>query len=454
MKNLLWQISRDIKKETLIKMIFDIWYKTDLDYKREQGMRTNQKSARKKIRLFSTVFPAISKLMILFGLFSIFLLSDTVAAFNSNQDTKAEPKGSSNEIEICKGVVKRGETATSLFKNYLTLSSIYEMDRQSRKIFPLTRLRNGHPYKLVLKDNHLIEFEYEIDKNNMLVIQNRSGNFLIDKQSIQYDTIVEVVSSDINDSLFEAVRKSGERGELAWKLSEIFAWDINFIRDIRQGDSFRVLVEKQYRDGKLSGYGNILAAFFTNKGVVFKAFWHQSGYYDENGRSLQKTFLKAPLAFSRITSKFTKKRFHPVLKIYRPHHGIDYAASRGTPVKSVGDGTIEKIGFNKEKGNFIKIRHTGGYATSYYHLNRFAKGMGKNKQVLQGDIIGYVGMTGFATGPHLCFRMTKNGRHLDPLKHISSPAKPVNALEMEQYISKTENLTNKLLSHQLAALKK
>ena len=399
-------------------------------------------------------FTASSKAIIFFTLSFMILWSNTVVAFNSDENTKLQSPISLTDMRIVKGVVKKGDTATSLLNKYLPLRSIYEIDRQSTKIFSLTHIKKGQPYKLILQDNNLICFEYEIDKEDKLVIQNKNGIFLINQQPIQYDVNLEVVSSSINYSLFEAVRESGEMCELAFKLSDIFAWDIDFIRDIQQGDHFKVLVEKRYRDGKLSGYGKIMAAFFTNKGTLYKAFLHQSGYYDENGKSLQKAFLKAPLAFSRISSKFTKKRFHPILKVNRPHHGIDYAASKGTPIKTVGDGAITQIGYNKGRGNYIKIRHYNGYTTSYYHMCKFGKGMKKNRRVLQGDIIGYVGMTGYATGPHLCFRMKKNGRHVDPLNHKSPSAKPLKAHDMEQFLSKTIQLSDQLLTQQkLASLK-
>ncbi|MCP4722919.1 MAG: peptidoglycan DD-metalloendopeptidase family protein, partial [Desulfobacteraceae bacterium] len=263
--------------------------------------------------------------------------------------------------------------------------------------------------------------------------------FSINQMPIDYDVNLEVVSSTITSSLFEAVRKSGEGCELAWKLSDIFAWDIDFIRDIRPNDQFQVLVEKRYQNGKLAGYGEIQAAFFTNGGTVFKAFLHKdsgvSGYYDEKGNSLQKAFLKAPLAFSRISSKFTHKRMHPILKEYRSHPAVDYAAPMGTPIKTVGDGVITGIGYSKTMGNHVIIHHPNGYITRYYHMSKFARGMKKNKKVLQGGVIGHVGMTGYATGPHLCFRMEKNGTLVDPLTHKSPSATPVNPYEMEQFLT-------------------
>ncbi len=397
---------------------------------------------------------------IIYLVFFVSLFLNDAAASNLKQNTKPIPYIKLPEIHIVKGVVKRGDTASSLLKKYLPLRTIYEVNRQSTDIFPLTHIRRGQPYKIILQANHLIRFEYEIDQEEKLVVKNEEGRFSIAQAPIEYDVDLEVVSSSIQYSLFEAVRKSGERCELAVKLSDIFAWDIDFIRDIQPGDEFKVLVEKRYRDGRLRGYGKIHAAFFSNKGTLFKAFLHEdsngvAGYYDENGKSLQKAFLKAPLAFSRISSKFTNKRLHPIFKEYRSHQGVDYAAPKGTPIKTVGDGVIIQIGYSKGMGNHINIRHYNGYITKYFHMSKFAKGMRKNKRIFQGDTIGFVGMTGYATGPHLCFRMKKNGRPIDPLKHKSPSAKPINPEEMEQFLAKTAELSSRIMTTQkLASLDK
>ncbi|MBC2704703.1 peptidoglycan DD-metalloendopeptidase family protein [Desulfobacula sp.] len=378
---------------------------------------------------------------------------NTVFASKSDKNIPKPLSSIQPDSQVVKGVVKQGDTASSLLNKYLPLKTIYEISRRSSDVFSLTHIRKGQPYKIVLQENNLVGFEYEINKEARLVVQKENGIFSINQAPIEYDVALEVVSSTITSSLFEAVRKSGEKSKLAWKLSDIFAWDIDFIRDIQPGDQFRVLVEKRYRDGKLSGYGNIQAAFFTNNGTLFKAFLHKnskgaSGYYDEKGNSLQKAFLKAPLAFSRITSKFTKKRLHPIFKVYRPHPGVDYAAPKGTPIKTVGDGVIAEIGYNKGMGNYINIRHYNGYTTGYNHMCKFAKGMKKNKSVLQGEVIGYVGMTGYATGPHLDFRMKKNGKLLDPLKHKVPAANPVKPGEMELFLARTIDLSAIILTAQ------
>jgi len=361
------------------------------------------------------------------------------------------------DIHIVKGVVKSGDTASSLLNKYLPLKTIYEISRLSSDVFSLTRIRKGQSYKIILEEDNLVGFEYEIDKEDRLLVQKEKSSFSINQAPIEYDVDLEVVSATITSSLFEAVRKSGERSELAWKLSGIFAWDIDFIRDIQSGDQFKVLVEKRYRDGKFSGYGEIQAAFFTNNRTLFKAFSHKDsngmpGYYDEKGKSLQKVFLKAPLAFSRISSKFTKRRLHPIFKEYRPHSGVDYAAPKGTPIKTVGDGIITEIGYKKAMGNYINIRHYNGYITGYNHMCKFASGMEKKKRLFQGDVIGYVGMTGYATGPHLDFRMKKNGRLVDPLNHKSPPAKPVTPDEMEYFLARNVELSQRILTDQKLAI--
>jgi murein DD-endopeptidase MepM/ murein hydrolase activator NlpD len=392
---------------------------------------------------------------------NIFFVPGLNSVFASNPGQRPETLSEIvlPDIQIIKGVVKPGDTASSLLNKYLPLKTIYKISRLGSAGFSLAHIRKGQPYKIILQENNLVEFEYEINKENRLVVQRTKGVFSINQAPIEYDVDLEVVSSSITSSLFEAVRKSGELSELAWKLSDIFAWDIDFIRDIRPGDKFRVLVEKRYREGKLSGYGKIHAAFFTNNGTLFKAFLYKdangvSGYYDENGKSLQKAFLKAPLAFSRISSRFTKKRFHPIFKEYRPHPGVDYAAPIGTPIKTVGNGVIAKIGYNKGMGNYINIRHYNGYTTGYNHMCRFARGMKKNKKVLQGDVIGYVGMTGYATGPHLDFRIKKNGKPIDPLTHKSPPVNPVKPGEIKLFMARTIELSAKMLTdRKLASLR-
>ncbi|MFH2093706.1 MAG: peptidoglycan DD-metalloendopeptidase family protein [Pseudomonadota bacterium] len=391
--------------------------------------------------------------MICFSLFFVLNGTSLVSASSLSFTNREKHFLSELETKTIVGKVKNGDTTTSLLNPYLPLKTIFEISKKNVGGASLELLKKGHPYKVVCKEKNLIRFEYEIDTLDRLVIQKENDQYAIHKEPIEYDSLLETISAVITTNLFDAVKKSGEKSELAVQLSDIFAWDIDFIKDIQPGDEFNVLVEKRYRNGKLYGYGKIQAAFFTNRENQFKAFLYKdssgrSGYYDENGNSLQKAFLKAPLSFSRISSKFTKKRLHPIFKEYRPHPGVDYAAPEGTPIKAVGDGIISQIGFNKGMGNTITIRHYNGYTTSYNHMSRFSKGMKKNKKLLQGDVIGYVGMTGYATGPHLDFRMTKNGTLIDPLKHEAPCATPVKPEDMKQFLTRSYKLSVQILTAQ------
>jgi len=238
----------------------------------------------------------------------------------------------------------------------------------------------------------------------------------------------EVINGTITSNLFDAVAKIGEEAELAINLAEIFAWDIDFMHDIREGDLFRAIVEKRFLKGQPAGYGRILAAEFVNQGKSYRAILFNDGsgntnYYDPEGRNLRKGFLKAPLNFTRISSGFTMKRYHPITKTWKAHPAIDYVAPTGTPIKAVGEGKVVRKGYTKYNGNFIEVRHPNGYSTLYLHMSKFAKGIKKSKRVIPGQIIGYVGATGLATGPHLCFRMRKNGKPVNPNK-VKMPTTP------------------------------
>ncbi|RME35251.1 MAG: peptidase M23 [Deltaproteobacteria bacterium] len=350
---------------------------------------------------------------------------------------------------VIEDTIAPGTTLTSLLGDYLSPADILELSRQSKKIFPLSRICAGQPYRLCVLDGEVRRFEYDIDGEEQLVIERKGDDFAVERVPIDYDIQVDHVRGTIESSLFEAVSDIGEQPELALALADIFAWDIDFILDIRTGDSFQALVEKRFRDGKPAGYGRVLAAEFRNRGKTFRAFWFQDGdnppsYYDEKGNSVRKAFLKAPLKFSRISSGFTWKRFHPIRKTWRAHPAIDYAAPIGTPIKAVGDGIVSRKGYTRGNGNFVEIRHNSSYKTLYLHMSRFGKGIRKGVRVRQGQIIGYVGQTGLATGPHLCFRMYKNGKPVNPTK-IKSPAMaPVSRKNREAFFTMIQPLIARL----------
>ena len=379
-------------------------------------------------------------------------LRQTVPSTEANTEALSTPQPPPlPEIrkEIIKGTVAQGDTATALLGDYFSAAELHELSQQCKSVYPLSRLSAGQNYRLCLSDDAFDRFEYDIDRDEQLIISRENEEFSVSRIPIPYTTETVRVRGTIDSSLFEAVTATGESDVLAMNLADIFAWDIDFILDIRQGDSFQALVEKRYREGQPAGYGRILAAEFTNQGTTFNAFLYQDGdkrpdYYDAEGQSLRKAFLKAPLSFSRISSGFTMRRFHPITKTWKAHPAIDYAAPRGTPIKSVGDGVIVKKGYTRGNGNYIKIRHNGGYETLYLHMNGFAKKIAKGKRVAQGQTIGYVGSTGLATGPHLCFRMRKNGAPVNPHR-IKAPAiKPVSKENMADFKGQAETLLAQL----------
>jgi len=351
--------------------------------------------------------------------------------------------------EVIEGEIKPGDTITALLGAYFTDQQMHSLATESRKVFPLSGICSGQPYKLCLADGEFERFEYDIDREEQLIISGGDGTFDISRIPIAYTVREEVIRGSITSSLFEAVKEAGEGDALAVMLADIFAWDIDFILDIRQGDTFQVLVEKRFREGKSAGYGRILAASFCNQGETYTAFLFKDGknqpaYYAADGTALRKAFLKAPLAFSRISSGFTMKRFHPIAKTWRAHPAIDYAAPTGTPIMAIGDGSIVRIGRTKGNGNYIKLRHSNGVESMYLHMSRFAKGMKQGKRVLQGQTIGYVGSTGLATGPHLCFRMFKNGAPLNPAKLKTAAAAPVSKERLEEFRTLTAPLLARL----------
>ena len=334
--------------------------------------------------------------------------------------------------------VQSGETITALLGDYFSPQEIHELNLRSKKVFPFTKICAGQPYSICTTDDRFDSFTYEIDDEEQLVIRRDADETLMERVPIVYDVKTELIQGVIKTSLFDAVSEIGEDSKLAIALADIFAWDIDFILDLRVGDTFQALVEKRFREGEPAGYGDVLAAEFVNQKKIYRAIRYKDGdqaasYYDEDGRNVRKAFLKAPLSFTRISSGFTMKRYHPITKTWKAHPAIDYAAPPGTPIKTVGDGSIKRIGYTRGNGNFIEVRHSNGYSTLYLHMQKFARGMSRGKRVSQGQVIGYVGSTGLATGPHLCFRMRKNGAPVNPTKIKVPAAKSVSNAHIAEF---------------------
>ena len=340
--------------------------------------------------------------------------------------------------EEIKDTVPSGSSITALLGNYFTAQEIYNLNQQSHDIFPFTKICAGRPYRIITIDGQFNSFIYEIDAEELLVISRDADQISMERQPIIYEVTTELIQGTIKTSLFNAISEINEKPELAYVLADIFGWDINFILDLRVGDTFQALVEKRFREGQPAGYGHVLAAEFVNQKKVFKAVRFKEGdqkvsFYNEKGENVRKAFLKAPLSFTRISSGYTMRRLHPITKVWKAHPAIDYAAPIGTPVKTVGDGSITRRGYGKGNGNYLEVRHRNGYKTMYLHLKGFARGIVKGKRVTQGQVIGYVGSTGMSTGPHLDFRMKRNGKPINPLKLKAPPAKALSKKHLPEF---------------------
>jgi len=324
-------------------------------------------------------------------------------------------------------------------------------------VFNPRALRAGRPYRLVRTiDGLLREFEYEIDADRFLRIINRDRSTpeKLDAQVLHYDTETRVVTirgriDRDHSSLISAVDATGERVQLAISLAELFSGQIDFENDLQPGDAFEVLFETTNYQGAFAGYGAILAARFTNEGKEHQAYrWvhpstQKAGYYDEQGRSLKRFVLASPLRFTpRVTSGFSRRRLHPVYRTVRAHLGVDYAAPTGTPVVAVASGVVVSAGWAGGGGRQVRIRHASGFESYYLHLSAFAKGIGAGAHVDQGQLIGRVGSTGTATGPHLDYRLRRNGVFVDPRREHARqpPGEPIPAVYLTDFGSARDEM--------------
>lgn len=340
--------------------------------------------------------------------------------------------------------VKSGDTVYSFLKEYFKPVDINEIYQQILKLQPDFVLKKGSEVEIV-EDKIIIRQ----DVLSEIVIGKKDSAVDVKVLESQVLTLKTIVNGVIKESLFSAVAQAGEDQELASAIADIFEGEIDFFKDIRRNDYFNVLVEKKFAKGQFIGYGRILGADFKNNGILYRAFYYEdeeiSGYFTKEGDSFKKGFLKAPLKFGRISSKFTAKRVHPVTSKVKAHFGVDYAAAYGTPVHATADGKIIRRGYDsKGGGNFVKIRHSNGYDTTYMHFSKFAGGQKVGSRVKQGEVIGYVGSTGYATGPHVDYRISRNGKYINPLRFKSPSVKlPKSKLqEFSQFIEQNYSALN------------
>jgi murein DD-endopeptidase MepM/ murein hydrolase activator NlpD len=345
--------------------------------------------------------------------------------------------------EIHTGTVGRNETlADILLEHDVSLTEIYNISMLPDSLLDERKMRRGNSYAFFSPADSIAPsstsyFVYEKDPLNYVRVGIAPDSIWAENSAKPVETRIEFASGTIESSLWESMLDRGFNPMLAIELSEIFAWSIDFF-GIQQGDQYKVMYQESFVDSQSIGISRVMGAWFYHNQTDFWAIpFVQDGersFFDEKGNSLRKAFLKAPLRYSRISSGFSNSRMHPILKIRRPHHGVDYAAPTGTPVHTVGDGVITEVGYQRNGGgNYVKIKHNSVYSTTYMHLSRFGKGIKQGVYVKQGDVIGYVGATGLASGPHLDFRFYRNGSAVNPLKVEAPPVEPVKEENLAAY---------------------
>lgn len=338
--------------------------------------------------------------------------------------------------------VKKNETlGTILAQCGIPVDMVYRIVQASKDVHNLEQIVENKKFTIFTpsksEDNRARVIVYQPNEIDYVVVDLRDS-LVVYKQAKEVSLRERVISGEITSSLSAAVDLAGGSQELVVEMSEIYAWTIDFFR-LQKGDRFKVIYNERFIDGEVyAGLESITAIEFTHAGQDYYAFRYpydgdENAYFDPMGKSLKKAFLKAPVKYSRISSTFNPRRYHPILKTVRPHYGTDYAAPHGTPIMSTANGTIIEIGRTTGNGNYIKIRHNSVYTTQYLHMSRFAKGMARGTRVNQGDVIGYVGSTGYATGPHVCYRLWKNGVQVNSLTEKFPEAESIDTAQLEQY---------------------
>lgn len=349
------------------------------------------------------------------------------------------------------GVVKSNQYLSQILNvRGVGMGTIDKIARKSKSVFDVRKIKSGNRFTVFSTPDSISEaryFVYENSATNYTVFELFDSLHIYQGEK-EIQTRLRTAQGVVETSLWNTMINSGQDPMLALELSDIFAWTIDFFA-IQKGDRFRVIYDEQFVDSVSIGIGEIYAVQFDHYGEENYAFIfdqdNRMDYFDEKGASLRKAFLKAPLKFSRISSRFSHSRMHPVLRIRRPHHGIDYAAPKGTPVMSIGDGTVIARAYQRRGGgNYLKVKHNSVYTTTYMHLSGYAKGVTTGSRVEQGQVIGYVGSTGLATGPHLDFRVHKNGSPIDPLKVKAPPVEPVKEENLERYNVVKDSLMNEI----------
>jgi murein DD-endopeptidase MepM/ murein hydrolase activator NlpD len=343
-----------------------------------------------------------------------------------------------------------GQTVSDVLSRFeLPASQVQQVIDELSKYADLRRIRPRDRYSTIYDPGRgLRSFELTVDGKGKAAVRHDTGDWEGTWEEFSRRTLVERVTGRLEGSLEQAIRDAGGEGALAYVMADVLQWDLDFNRDLRTGDTFEVLYEKVFLDGAYHSLGGIVAMSYENLGRRLEAYRHGAedtlGYYDAEGRPLRKMFLRSPMRYSRVTSRFSGRRFHPILKRYRPHYGVDYGAPTGTPVRVTAGGVVLSAAWEGGGGRMVKVRHPNGYLTAYLHLSNFASGIRSGRRVGQGDVIGYVGSTGLATAPHLDYRVQRDGRWIDPLSLKSVPADPVATEDLPTFLAQRDRLRRSL----------
>ncbi len=346
-----------------------------------------------------------------------------------------EPIEVSSDITV---EVKKGDTLSSIFNKLDIHSELTRILNLGKAAKPFKNIFPGQKLHFTFGTEGIDKLELEKSVTQSLLLYKEDDSFIVEEAQRELDKISQVATGHIDQSLFLAGQDSGMSDSLIMSLASIFGWDIDFALDIRQGDTFTVMYEELYLDGEKVGDGNIIAAEFINDNRTYRAYRYtdsndKTEYYSPDGKSMRKPFMRTPVDLARISSHFNLKRKHPVLNKIRAHKGVDYAARTGTPIKATGDGKVVHRGRKGGYGNTIILRHGNTYTTLYAHMSKYARKTGVGSRVKQGQIIGYIGSTGLATGPHLHYEFRVNGVHRNPLKVKLPSAKPLPDSEMDRF---------------------
>ena len=341
-------------------------------------------------------------------------------------------------FQVVEGIIESGQfLADILMEHHLDYPSVEKVVSSSKGTFDVNKLRVGKPYTILTKDENA-PADYLIYEPSVYeyIVFNLKDDFKVERVERPMSSEIRSAAGTLESSLWNAIVGQGLSYDLAAKMEDALQWSVDF-HHLQKNDEFKLVYDQNFIEGEEVGIGMVHAAYYKTGNNEYHAIYYDngniSGYFDLKGQPMKRGFLKSPVKYSRISSYYNLNRFHPILKRRRPHYGTDYAAPYGTPIYAVGDGVVSRASYTKGNGNFVKIKHDDTYETQYLHMQNFAKGIRPGVHVKQGQVIGYVGSTGLATGPHVCFRFWKNGKQVNHLKIKFPPAKPLPKEDMPAF---------------------